>query len=99
MKEEILTMKEEIGELREQSLAMEIYQDSKRANKRICWSFTIVIIMLLIMYFATVALFLQYIDSIGYEEVTTKTQELTDIDNIENSNIVNGDFNGYDKTN
>lgn len=99
MKEEILTMKEEIGELREQSLAMEIYQDSKRANKRICWSFTIVIIMLVIMYFATVALFLQYIDSIGYEEVTTKTQELTDIDNIKNSNIVNGDFNGYDKTN
>lgn len=99
MKEEILTMKKEIGELREQSLAMEIYQDSKKANKRICWSFTIVIIMLVIMYFATVALFLQYIDSIGYEEVTTKTQELTDIDNIENSNIVNGDFNGYDKTN
>jgi len=96
-----MALKKEIGELREQSLAMEIYQDSKRANKRICFAFTIVIVMLIVGYFITVGLFLQYISTVGYEEEVsnTKTQEMTDVDTIENSSIVNGDVYGDNKTN
>lgn len=101
MREEIMAVKKELESLKEQSLAWELLQDSKRANKRICCSFTIVLITLVIAYFATVDIFLKYIDSLSVEETitNTKTQEIGDIDTIENTNIVNGDFNGYDKTN
>ena len=96
MRDEIMAVKKEIEELKEQSLAMEMLRDSKKANIRICYSFAIVIIMLIIGYFATVALFLRYISDIGYEEtaVTTKTQEIHDFDSIDNSYIINGDMNG-----
>lgn len=96
-----MALKKEISELREQSLAMEIYQDSKRANKRICFAFTIIVTMLVIGYFTTVGLFLHYISTLGYEEEisNTKTQEITDVDTIENSSIVNGDVYGDNKTN
>lgn len=101
MREELMAVKKEINELKEQSFAMELLKDSKNANKRICFSFTAVIIMLIIGYFATVALFLHYISITGYEEITTntRTQEITDIDTIENSNIINGDMYGENKTN
>ena len=101
MREELMAVKKEINELKEQSFAMELLKDSKRANKRICFSFTAVIVMLIIGYFATVALFLKYINQLNYIDITTntKTQELTDIDSIENSSIVNGDMYGYDKAN
>lgn len=96
-----MAVKKEINELKEQSFAMELLKDSKNANKRICFSFTAVIIMLIIGYFATVALFLKYINQLNYVDIitNTKTQELTDIDSIENSSIVNGDMYGYDKAN
>ena len=101
MREELMAVKKEINELKEQSFAMELLKDSKNANKRICFSFTAVIIMLIIGYFATVALFLKYINQLNYVDIitNTKTQELTDIDSIENSSIVNGDMYGYDKAN
>ena len=96
-----MAVKKELESLKEQSFAMEMLKDSKRANKRICCSFTIVLTTLVIVYFVTVGIFLKYIDSLSVEETitNTKTQEISDIDTIENTNIVNGDFNGYDKTN
>ena len=102
MREEIMAVKKELNELKEQSFAMELLHDSKRANKRICFSFTTVIIILIIGYFATVALFLKYISNINNEELTitnTKTQEVRDVNSIDNSNIINGDMYGYHKAN
>jgi len=94
MREEITNMNEEVKEIK--SFAMELYQDSKNANKRICRVFTIIILVIVIGYFVTVGLFLGYINELGYEEeiANIKTQEIIDIDTIENSNIVNGDVNG-----
>ena len=101
MREEIMAVKKEINELKEQSLAMELLKDSEKSNKRICCSFAIVVGTMIIVYFVTIAMFLRYIKNIDVEETitTTTTQEISDVDTIENSNIVNGDFNGYDKAN
>ena len=101
MREEIMAVQKEIEELKEQSLAMELLKDSKKANKRICCSFSIVVGIMIIVYFVTITIFLNYIKNIDVEETitTTNTQEISDVDTIENSNIVNGDFNGYDKAN
>lgn len=49
--------------------------------------------------------FIAFIGLLGYtiwllndigtiEETTTKNQEISEVDNIDNSNIVNGDYNG-----
>ena len=98
---EVLEMKKEVEAVKNDSFAMELLKDSKNANKRIAISFTIVIVLMIIIYFITVGLFLKYISDIGTEEttITTKTQELEDIDNISNSNIVNGDMYGENKAN
>jgi hypothetical protein len=87
---------EKKAESLEQSLATEIIMDSKKANKRICVSFTAVIIGLVIGYFATVAMFLNYIKNIGSEEINTieKTQEIHDVESIDSSYIINGDNYG-----
>ena len=101
LKEDILEMKNEVNNIKEQSLAMELYQDSKRANKRICWSFTIVLVIMIVAYFITVALFLHNYNDTAYEETitNTKTQEIEDIDSMQNSNIINGDVYGQNKAN
>ena len=101
LKEDILEMKNEVNNIKEQSLAMELYQDSKKANKRICWSFTIVIVVMIVAYFITVALFLHNYNDTAYEETitNTKTQEIEDIDSMQNSNIINGDVYEQNKAN
>ena len=49
LKEDILEMKKEYQEIKEQSLAMELLKDSKKANKRIAISFASVLILTLIL--------------------------------------------------
>lgn len=101
LKEDILAMKQEVEEVKQQSFAMEMLKDSKKANKTICRAFSVVIIIFVVAYFVTVALFLRYIDNIGCEEeiINSKTQEITDVESIDNSSIVNGDMYGNNKTN
>lgn len=101
LRDEVIEMKKEVEAVKKESFAMELLKDSKNANKRICFSFTAVIMLMIIMYFVTVGLFLKHISDTGIEEttITTKTQELEDIDNISNANIVNGDMYGENKTN
>ena len=103
MRDEIMAVKKELEEV---SLAWEMLSDSKRTNKRICWSFSLVIIFIIFVYFLTVGAFLYYIsklndDKYGYEEEITniKTQEIDDVDEINNSNIINGDMYGESKAN
>ena len=59
MREEITNMNEEVKEIK--SFAMELYQDSKNANKRICRVFTIIILVIVIGYFVTVGLWINSI--------------------------------------
>lgn len=75
------------------SLVMELLSDYKKANKR---QF-IIIIVILVMWFLTIGYLVYTLNDIGTIETTS--QEISDVDSIDNSNIANGDINGNDKTN
>ena len=86
IREEVLEMKKEVKEMQEESLAMSLLKDYKIQNKR---QF-IVILVILGMWFATIGYLIYILNDIGVE--TTTTEELIDIDdvdNIENSHIHN----------
>lgn len=68
------------------SFAMEVLTDYKNANKR---QFVIIIVILL-MWFATIGYLVHILNQIGTIEETTSEQEISDIDTINNSVIENG---------
>lgn len=74
-------------------LATELLADYKRANRRMF----IIILVLIVMWSLTLGYLIYTLNDIGTVETTT--QEITDVDSIDNTNIVNGDYNGNDKTN
>ena len=92
MKEDVLDMKKEVQEIREQSFTMELLKDFKKQNKRLF----IIILVILTMWFSTIGYLVYILNDIGVEETT---HEINDVDTIENSNITNGDIYGQDKTN
>lgn len=85
---EVLKMKEELKEVEkeQQSFAMEFVHTLKVQNKRmlICWLVTFIAFIGLLGY--TIWLY----NDIATVEVEN-TQEITDVDTIENSSIINGD--------
>lgn len=86
LKEKMLEMKKEVKEIQEESFATQILHDYKMQNKRQY----IIILVILIMWFATIGYLVYVLNDIGTE--TTTTEELIDIDdvdNIENSHIHN----------
>lgn len=102
LKEEVKDIRKEVNEVKEikkQSLAKEMLEDYKKQNKRLF----IIIIVILCMWFATGCYLVYILNDTGTIETTetnTKTQEITDVDNIDNSNIINGDMNnGESKAN
>ena len=92
------------NKIKENSYALEILRDLKKEKEK---AYTIVkrlitaLIIVLIMWFVTIGYLVYILNDIGIEETTTTTttQEITDVDSISNSNIVNGDNYGKDKTN
>ena len=60
--------------MEEKSLAMELLQDMKKTNKRM---FALLVIIL-ILWFATIGCFVWYINQFDF--VTETTQEMADID-------------------
>lgn len=78
--------------MEEQSFALDLLRDYKKQNKR---QF-IIILIILVMWFCTIGYLVYILNDIGTVETT---QEITDVDTIENSNITNGDNYGEDKTN
>lgn len=88
-REEVLNMKKELEEVQneQQSFAMEFVQTLKLQNKRlfICWLVTFIAFIGLLGY--TIWLY----NDITTVETSEYTQEISDIETIENSNIINGD--------
>lgn len=79
--------------MEEKGLALELLSDYKKANKR---QF-VIIIVILVMWFLTIGYLVYTLNDIG--TIETSTQEIQDVESFDNSNIANGDINGYDKTN
>lgn len=91
-KEDIIEMKKEVKEMKEQSLAMEMLRDSKRANIRICRVFAIVLIVVLLLWATTIGYLIYVLNDIGTEETTT--EEIIDMDAEGSNNYVGGDNSG-----
>lgn len=73
MKDEVLELKKELEQVREQSFASEILSDYKKVNKR---QFATIIIILC-MWFATIGYLIYILNDIGVIEETV-TQETAD---------------------
>ena len=80
-----------------EGLATTLLSDSKRQNKRMF----IIILVLLTMWFATIGMFVYYINTTGYEEITETAQVENDDgdanacvgDNCNNGEINYGESN------
>lgn len=92
IREDIEKVESKMKKIEEESLAMELLKSCKKTNARLF----IIIIVILIMWFSTIGAFLYYINTTGFEE--ERKQEIEDIDDLSNSNIINGDVYGNDKT-
>lgn len=94
MRDEIMAVKKELEEVKEKSLMLDIVSDYKKANRR---QF-IVILVILTMWFASIGLFIYYINTTGYEETITETAETDDGGNAcVGDNCNNGVINGKGK--
>lgn len=88
LKEEVLEMKKEVQAVREQSLAMEFVKDYKKQNKRLF----VIILIILIMWFATIGYLVYILNDIAVEEITT--EEKIDMNAEGNNNYIGGDNSG-----
>lgn len=74
----------------EESFAMEILKDYKKANKRMF----VIILVILGMWLATIGCLVYVLNDIGIEETTKETHEvdqnIEDVDSIDNNTINNG---------
>ena len=93
IKEDIKKVEKKVQTIEEQSLAMEMLIDYKKQNKRLFFIWIITFISFLGLLGYTIYL----LNDIGTIETTT-SQEISDIDTIENSNVANGDVYGENKT-
>lgn len=86
LREDIENMEKKIQNIEQESLAMEMLKDYKKANKR---QF-IIILVILSMWFATVGYLIYILNDLTV--VTDEyTQEISEFDSIDNSTITNGD--------
>ena len=88
MRDDVMEIKKELNEIKEESFAMELLRDYKKANKR---QF-IIILVILTMWFATIGYLVYVLNDIGVIEETT--QEITDFDTINGNVVNNGDIYG-----
>lgn len=86
LKEKVIDMKSEIEDLQEQSLAMELLKDYKKANKRMF----VLILVILGMWFATIGYLVYVLNDIGYVE-TDETIDIQEVEQINDSTIKIGD--------
>lgn len=84
MKEELNMAKKELNELKEQSFAMEILAEQRKANKRLF----IALIIVIILWFTTMCYLVYVLNDIG---TTEDTIEIEEVENIDNSHIKIGD--------
>lgn len=87
IRDDIMAVKKEVNELREKGFALSLLSDMKRQNKRMF----IIIIVILAMFTALLGYTIWLLNDIGtIESNEGLTQEISDINTINNSSISNG---------
>ena len=84
IRDDIMAVKKEVNELREKGFALELLSDFKKQNKR---QF-IIILVILGLWFLTIGYLVYVLNDIG--TIETSTQEIEDVETINNSSISNG---------
>ena len=87
LKEEVIELEKEVEEIQEESFAMELLKDYKRQSKRQY----IVILVILIMWFATIGYLVYILNDIGTTTEETITQEVTQENSNGNNNFIGND--------
>lgn len=87
LKEEVVNMKKEVKEVKNQSLAREMLEDYKKQNKRLF----IIILVILVMWFATGCYLVYILNDVGTIEETTTTQEVTQENSDGTNNYIGND--------
>ena len=82
IRDDLEEAKEEIQELKGQSIAMELLKDYKKTNKRLF----IIILVILTMWFITIGYLVYILNDIGTIE-DTDTIDIQDVESIDNSHI------------
>ena len=84
MKDEVLELKKELEEVKEESFAMELLKDFKKQNKRM-------FIVWIITFLTLIGVTCYTIYLLNDIEYTEETIDIQDVENIDDSNIQIGD--------
>lgn len=89
LKDDIYNLQQEIGDIKQESFAMEMLKYSKRQNKILF----VIILILLVFWFATGSYLIWVLNDIGVEEITTEESYEVQQDAEGSNNYINGSDN------
>ena len=88
LKDDIYYLQQELGDIKQDSFALEMLKDYKKQNHRLF----VIILVLLALWFATGSYLIWVLNDIGTEEITTESYEVEQEAEGSN-NFVNGNDN------
>lgn len=88
LREDVYDIKKELQDIKHESFAMEMLKYSKRQNKILF----VIILILLVFWFATGSYLIWVLNDIGVEEITTESYEIQQ-EAEGNNNYINGSDN------
>ena len=93
LKDDIYYLQQELGDIKQESIAMEMLKDYKKQNHRLF----IIILVILGLWFATGMYLIYILNDIGVEEITETST--IDMDADGSNNYIGGDNNGTYESN
>ena len=89
LKDDVYSLKQELGDIKQESFAMEMLKYSKRQNKILF----VIILILLVFWFATGSYLIWVLNDVGAEEITTEESYEVQQEADGNNNYINGSDN------
>lgn len=88
LKDDIYYLQQELGDIRQDSFALEMLKDYKKQNKRLF----LLLVLVLVLWFATGSYLIWVLNDIGTEEITTESYGIEQ-QAEGNNNYINGSDN------
>lgn len=95
LKDDIYYLQQELGDIKQDSFALEMLKDYKKQNKRLF----LLLILVLVLWFVTGSYLIWVLNDIGVEEITTESYDVIQDDgtnsfvNGNDNNVTNGSKN------
>lgn len=90
LKDDIYYLQQELGDIKQDSFALEMLKDYKKQNHRLF----VIILVLLALWFATGSYLIWVLNDIGVEEITKESYDVIQDDGT--NSFVNGNDNNVD---